>query len=37
MELPDNALFNNEPLIRRVPGICSKTYMRRKKITVKLF
>jgi hypothetical protein len=37
MGLPDKALFNNEPLIRRVPGICSNTYTSRKKFTDKLF
>jgi hypothetical protein len=34
MGLPDNALFNDEPLIRRVPGICSNTYTRIKKIAI---
>jgi len=37
MGLPDNDLFNNEPLIRRVPGICSNTYTRIKKFINKLF
>jgi hypothetical protein len=35
--LPDSVLFNNEPLTRKVPGIRSKTYTRKRKWLTLLF